>query len=149
RTLRVNDNRRPIALVELLTVGQPATLDTINDGPAQLSRYQLDNHLGSAVLELDGSGRILSYEEYHPFGTTAYRATDSVLEKNPKRYAFTSKERDQETGLSYHGARYYAPWCARWISADPGGLIDGTNQYSYGHNNPVVFHDPNGMESEA
>ena len=95
RTLDVTDGQRRIALVELLTVGTPATTTSINDGPAQLIRYQLDNHLGSAVLELDGNATLLSYEEYHPYGTTAYRATNSAITTSPKRYAFIGKERDR------------------------------------------------------
>jgi len=28
-------------------------------------------------------------------------------------------ERDEESGLNYHGARYYAAWLGRWTSCDP------------------------------
>ena len=38
-----------------------------------LVRYQLGNHLGSASLELDEKGALISYEEYHPYGTTAFQ----------------------------------------------------------------------------
>ena len=34
-------------------------------------------------------------------------------------YKFTGKERDEETGLYYYGARYLDPKYSRWISADP------------------------------
>jgi RHS repeat-associated protein len=36
--------------------------------------------------------------------------------------------------LSYHGARYLAPWLTRWISPDSAGAVDGLNLYVY-----VVF----------
>jgi RHS repeat-associated protein len=147
RTIHVNDDKRRIALVERLVVGTPATASNVNDGQALLIRFELGNHLGSAVLELDTTGKIISYEEYHPFGTSAYRATDSVLEKNPKRYAFAAKERDDETGLYYFGARFYAPWLGRWTSADPAGMVDGANLYAYVRNNPINLVDPNGRES--
>ena len=42
--------------------------------PAQLIRYQFGNHLGSASLELDDAGQIISYEEYYPYGSTSYQA---------------------------------------------------------------------------
>ena len=32
----------------------------------------------------------------------------------PKRYRYTGREQDAETGLYYVGARYYCPWLARW-----------------------------------
>ena len=61
-------------------------------------RYQLGNHLGSAALELDDQAQVISYEEYHPYGTTAYEAARRQTE-TPKRYRYTGKERDEETGF--------------------------------------------------
>ncbi|HEX6839866.1 MAG TPA: toxin TcdB middle/N-terminal domain-containing protein [Polyangia bacterium] len=148
RTLHVTDDRRRIALIELLTVGTPSTPRNVNSGPAQLIRYQLDNHLGSEALELDGIAKLLSYEEYHPYGTTAYRATDGALAMSPKRYAFIAKERDDETGLYYCGLRYYAPWLGRWSGPDPAGMVDGPALYSYCRDNPIRLRDPNGMKDE-
>jgi RHS repeat-associated protein len=147
RTLHVNDGPRRIALVETLTVGTPATPTSVNDGPAQLIRYQLDNHLGSASLELDQAAGVLSYEEYHPFGTTSYRATAGSLGGNPKRFSFMAKEREEETGLSYFGARYHAPWLGRWIATDPAGMTDGSNLFVAFKNNPIRFVDPDGQQS--
>lgn len=49
RTLDLGDGQRRIALVELLTTGTAATTNSVNDGPAQLVRYQIGNHLGSSV----------------------------------------------------------------------------------------------------
>ena len=66
--------------------------------PAQLIRYQFGNHLGSASLELDDQAQIISYEEYYPYGSTSYQAVRSQTEA-PKRYRYTGKERDEETGL--------------------------------------------------
>jgi uncharacterized protein RhaS with RHS repeats len=80
--------------------------------PQQLIRYQFGNHLGSASLELDDQAQIISYEEYTPYGSTSYQAVRSQTE-TPKRYRYTGKERDEESGLYYHGARYYAPWLGR------------------------------------
>jgi hypothetical protein len=39
-----------------------------------------------------------------------------------KRYRYTGKERDDSSGLCYYGARYLAPWLARWISPDSTGV---------------------------
>ena len=44
-----------------------------------LFRYQYSNHLGSACLELDHEAEVISYEEYHPYGTSAYRAVKSGI----------------------------------------------------------------------
>jgi RHS repeat-associated protein len=65
-----------------------------------------------------------------------------------KRYRYTGKEKDEESGLYYHGARYYAAWLGRWTAADPIGVGDGVNVYAYVQGNPVRLVDPSGMGSE-
>lgn len=143
-TLHIMDDKRRIALVETKTVDADAPPFT----PTPLTRFQLGNHLGSACLELDESGAVISYEEYHPYGTTAYQAMDSTAEVSLKRYRYTSKERDEETGLYYHGARYYASWLARWTSTDPIGLAGGINFFAYAANDPVGYIDATGRDPE-
>jgi RHS repeat-associated protein len=114
---------------------------------AALYRYQYGNHLGSACLELDAAANVITYEEYHPYGTSAYRMARNDAEA-PKRYRYTGMERDEESGLSYHTARYYVPWLGRWGSADPEGLIDGLNLYAYVRVNPLQLKDKTGTQAE-
>lgn len=137
-TLHVVDDKQRVAMVETLTFGE-------DEGPAQLIRYQHSNHLGSAVLELDDHADVISYEEYFPFGSTSYQAVRNQTE-TPKRYRYTGKERDEESDFYYHGARYYAPWLARWVSPDPIGIKDGPNLYAYVRARPMTHHDPQGHQ---
>jgi len=141
-TLHVMDDKQRIALVETRTL--PRTPDP--DDPLQLIRYQFGNHLGSASLELDKQAQIISYEEYAPYGSSTYQAVRSQTE-TAKRYRYTGKERDEESGLYYHGARYYSAWLGRWASSDPAGLSDGANSFAALRENPIVLTDPNGKES--
>ncbi len=143
-TLHIMDDQQRIALVETKTLDAEHT----NDLNVPVIRYQLGNHLGSASLELDQEGSVISYEEYYPYGSTSYQAGRSVAEVSLKRYRYTGKERDEETGLYYHGARYYVPWLGRWTSCDPAGMTDGANPHVYARNNPVRLVDPNGAEDE-
>lgn len=139
-TVHVSDNTGLIAQVDT------KTRDDDNDDPANplnvaLIRYQYANHLGSAVLETDENGDPISYEEYHPYGTTAYRSTKPGFDLSLKRYRFSGNERDDETGLYYFGVRYYAAWLGRWTSTDPMGFADGANLFRYSRNSPINYTD--------
>lgn len=126
-------------LVENVIVSADNNLPT-----AVLYRYQYSNHLGSVGLELNEKAEIISYEEYHPYGTTAYQAMNEDIKATAKRYRYTGMERDEESGLAYHSARYYLPWLGRWLSADPIGIGDGINVYSYTSSNPNIYRDSQG-----
>jgi hypothetical protein len=95
-TLHVMDDKQRVALVETRTLGSDGSL-------GQLVRYQFGNHLGSASLEMDGAGVVISYEEYFPYGSTSYQAVDQAIKAAAKRYRYTGKERDEETGLVIMG----------------------------------------------
>ena len=141
-TLHVMDDKQRIALVETRTQGDDGS-------PARLIRYQFGNHLGSVMLELDEASRTISFEEYHPYGTSSYQASNKEIKAVAKRYRYTGKERDEETGFYYHGARYYSTWLGRWITCDPAGLIDGVNIYQYSNRNPLRFFDEKGCQSNS
>ncbi|RAL19961.1 hypothetical protein DL240_19490, partial [Lujinxingia litoralis] len=105
-------------------------------------RYELGDHLGSSSVVVSETGGLISREEYRPYGESSFGSYAK------KRYRFTGKERDEESGLYYHGARYYSPWLCRWTAPDPAGMVDGVNVYAYVRGNPVRLVDPGGMEGE-
>ncbi|KAJ9655127.1 hypothetical protein H2201_008877, partial [Coniosporium apollinis] len=141
-TVNLTDDQDPLCRIDMRSKGRDE-----QGIPDRIARYQLTNHLRSTSMELDDSAKVASYEEYTPFGSTTYSAVDSELEV-PKQRRWCNKERDEENGFYYFGARYYAPWLARWTSADPLGLKDGLNVFVYSSNNPIMRTDPNGMESK-
>ncbi len=62
------------------------------------------------------------------------------------RYTFSGKERDEETGYGYFGARYYNSDLSIWLSVDPmADKYPGVSPYTYCANNPVRLVDPDGM----
>ena len=64
-----------------------------------------------------------------------------------EKHAFSSKERDVETGLSYFGARYYSSELSIWLSVDPmSDKYPSLSPYVYCADNPVKLVDPNGEE---
>jgi insecticidal toxin complex protein TccC len=138
--LRLMDAENCIAERLTWTVGTPPT------GVSQPQlRYQLDNEQGSAMMEVDRAGNLVSYEEYSPYGSTVYALGASLAEVSLKRYRYSGKDRDQVTGFYYYGARHYAPWLGRWLSPDPSGTADGLNLYAFLGGNPVTHVDSDGM----
>ena len=134
-TLHVMDNQRRIAMVR---VGNAFPADI-----APAVKYHLSDHLGSSKAVIDSAGDLINGEEYTPYGENSFGSFAH------KRYRFTGKERDEESGLNYHGARYYASWVGRWTSCDPAGTVDGLNLFMYVTNNPILLRDATGMSCES
>lgn len=95
-TLHIMDSERRIALVESRT-DTPAPSET-------LIRYQFGNHLGSASLELNGQGKIISYEEYTPYLTGPFADTNGVVEYATLKTAFDG----------WYWAMRVAALCSKW-----------------------------------
>jgi RHS repeat-associated protein len=133
--LHVLDNRSRVAIVR---VGHAA-----NDEGGPPVQYHLGDHVGSSAVVVDDSGNWLNREEYFPYGETSFGSFSR------KRYRFVGRERDRESSLSYHGARYYAPWLARWTSCDPAETVDGVNLYRYARSSPLSFSDTSGKQSQT
>lgn len=143
-TVHLMDGESRFALAET------ATTDTTAPAGVGLTlmRHQYHDHIGSAALELDEAGAVISYEEYYPFGATAYQAGRDATETRRKTYRYVGTEQDDITGLYHMGARYYAPWLGRWTASDPAGLVDGPNLYRYARNNPMRMSDRQGTDPD-
>jgi len=142
-TLHLFDGQKRLLMVDqILETDRPAL------GKRNLYRYTLSNHLGSSTLEVDENSDIISYEEYHPYGTTAYQSGRNAAEVKLKRYRYTGMERDEESGLSYHNARHYLPWIGRWAACDPLGIGDGINDYQFVRANPIRLQDGDGTQAK-
>jgi RHS repeat-associated protein len=130
--VHVMDDTHRIALVRL----GPAHPD--DGGP--VAQFHLSDHLGSSNIVIDASGALTKREEFTPYGETSFGSFAR------KRYRFTGKERDEESSLTYHGARYYASWIAGWMSSDPKrSEFPNWSSYHYAFNNPICFSDPSGQ----
>ena len=119
-------------------VGQP------EDIPNDQIRYNYSSETGNRSLELDNVGRIISLEEFYPYGGTALWAASSQTEADYKFIRYSGKERDL-TGLYYYGYRYYLATEGRWLSPDPAGTGDGLNVYGMVANNPILYTDSDGQ----
>lgn len=141
--ISLTSGKRRFSIIETVTLDRTGAGGLMSP----LIRYQLGNQVESSLIELDGGAAMLSYEEYYPFGSTSFQSASAAAQVIPKRYRYTGRERDGESGLYYHGARYYAPWLGRWVSCDPAGLVDGPDRYVYAANNPIRMQDPTGTQT--
>ncbi|MFJ2480951.1 RHS repeat domain-containing protein [Pseudomonas sp. NPDC087598] len=142
--IRSKDNGEEL---HVISIGNARCLHWAKNPPKCVAdnqlRYSLEDHLGSCTMELDRNARIISQEGYYPFGATAWMAADSTIEVSYRFIRYSGKEMDV-SGLYYYGARYYAPWVQRWVSADPAGDVDGLNLYAFVGNDPIGHVDFNG-----
>src|SRR5437588_215869 len=121
-------------------------------------RWLVTDQLGTPRMVIDHTGSLsgVRRHDYFPFGeeigadpswrtaARGYGGGDSVRQK------FASYERDNETGLDYAQARYYANIQGRFTSVDPSrkSIVltnpQSWNRYSYTLNNPLAYVDKNG-----
>ena len=108
--------------------------------------YYHSDHLGSASWITDHDGDPVQHLQYLPYGepyvnirTTGYS----------ERFTFTGKERDEETGYGYFGARYMDhELTAMWLSVDPmADKYPSISPYAYCAWNPIRLVDPDGNEA--
>jgi RHS repeat-associated protein len=133
--IHIMDDKQRVALVR---VGSTETGDI-----APAIQFQLADHLGSSNVVVDATGAPVNREEFLPHGETSFGSFAK------KRFRSTGVERDEESGLNYHGARYYPAWLGRWASCDPIGFSGGVNLYCYCSGNCIGLTDPTGTEPQA
>ncbi len=114
--------------------------------------YYFADQVGSADVVTNATGAMPPEQdiEYHPYGEQQVY-TDTLGQE----YRFTGKERDNESGLDYFGARYYGSSLGRFMTPDWAakptavpyaefGNPQSLNLYSYVGNNPLAHADPDG-----
>jgi len=109
---------------------------------------------GTPLAMTDSGGNVVWRGDYRPFGE---EHLITGTKENDLR--FVGKEKDQETGLLYFGARYMEAMIGRFLAPDPVGPVDEKtgkindknllnpqrlNYYAYGLNNPYRYIDPDG-----
>ena len=103
------------------------------------------DHLGSASWITDSGGAAVQHLQYLPFGEPYVNQRTSGYSE---RFTFTGKERDEETGYGYFGARYMDhELMTMWLSVDPmSDKYPSISPYAYCAWNPVRLLDPDGQE---
>ncbi len=112
---------------------------------------------------LPSNGDALEYIIYSPFGGTLVDVKTGAYENKNK---YTGKEKDEDTGWYYYGARYYDAERGVFLSEDPVFLSLGStkfekeqkqgikdpqiiNSFNYARSNPITYKDPDGNQAQA
>jgi RHS repeat-associated protein len=102
------------------------------------------DYLGNVDLVTERDGKTYEFFTYNPWGEEMHQYNANTFSFSSP-YRFNSKEKDEETGLHYYGARYYQSKLSVWMSVDP--LAHRGQQYSpfvFSFDSPINFTDPNG-----
>ena len=122
--------------------------------------YLTPDHLGSPRVLTSQNGIVVNRRDFFPFGEdiavgVGGRSAGMGYGTDTLRQKFTGYERDEETGLDFAQARYYANALGRFMSSDPvvitgERMIDPQriNLYAYCRGNPLSFIDPTGAVVE-
>ena len=145
------------------------------DGPARTDQYLYDGYRPvvwlrdgiALLLQTDHRGAVTAVTSAGPGASarqTLWRAdpgpwgkspiTDAAASRYDPRLRLVNQLADEETGLSYHIARYYDPATGRFISPDPAGIADALDSdvpealrldlTAYAAGQPSWYFDPDG-----
>ena len=167
--IRVTINATPDAwsrVVEIQAFGTSAGGEKV--------QWLVPDHLGTPRIIVDQTGSLANVRrhDYLPFGEELFAGTGGRTvahgyAADGVRQQFTGYERDNETGLDYAKARYYANMQGRFTGVDPYDInyerqnttvpeeADALfrnyveqpqhwNRYAYALNNPLRYVDPDG-----
>jgi RHS repeat-associated protein len=97
---------------------------------------------GVAGLVDMADGRSAARYDYGAFGELI--ASEGNL-AGAQPLGFATRPTEPDSGLVYHGFRYYQPATGRWLSRDPQQEEGGLNLYSFVQNTPTYWTDPIGL----
>ena len=122
-------------------------LTDYHNGKEEEVYFYHSDHLGSASWITDSIGIPIQHLQYLPYGEP-YVDQRHAGATYSERFRFTGKERDEETGYGYFGARYMDhELMTMWLSVDL--LADkypSISPYAYCAWNPVKLVDPDGRD---
>ncbi len=122
-------------------------LDHLGHITSAMHYYYLKDHLGSIRMTINKNGKVVSYNDYYPYGSIMPMRSKNIAMAD-ERYKFIGKEQDAETGYDWFGVRGYDGLECRLLTIDPHSIsYPGLSPYAYAGDNPISYLDPTGMDS--
>jgi RHS repeat-associated protein len=117
--------------------------------------YAVTDLIQSTAMVFDvWSGKLLETRTHYPNGATETHRAQSSVTMQLEPLSFTTKEADDEVGITYFGQRYLFQHLGRWTTPDPlhvhavgGG--EALNSYHYVSGNLLQARDPEGLCAEC
>ena len=108
--------------------------------------WPLADNLGSIRDIVDSTGAVVNHLTYDAYGNITSETASTV----DHIFAYTGRERDEESDLQFNRARYYDAAIGQWISEDPITFMAGdSNLRRYVSNSPASFTDSTGTTVEG
>jgi RHS repeat-associated protein len=136
-----------------------SALDGIGKGRLTLGfkTYELSNHLGNVLTTISDNviieatltkqARVLSSQDYYPFGMAMTERSYTESQETKYRYGFNGMEREEDMGEGIYdfGARNLDVRLGRFLSVDPRkDEIHAQSTYVFANNIPTSHIDING-----
>ncbi len=120
-------------------------LDHLGHITSAMHYYYLKDHLGSIRMTVNNNGKVVSYNDYYPYGSIMPMRSMNMAMAD-ERYKFIGKEQDAETGYDWFGVRGYNSLGGSFLVVDPlASSMPGWSPYQYTFDNPIRLKDPSGM----
>jgi RHS repeat-associated protein len=121
-------------------------LVTQNITPSTMTENRVWHHydqVGSVMMTSNAGGGLIQQRLADAFGNTISSHFTGTWIDSWTASGHNTKEYDSEADLVYMYQRWYDPKTGTFASMDP--IKDGSNFYIFVENNPLLFHDPNGL----
>ena len=107
--------------------------------------YELTNHLGNVLATINDKGKVVSAQDYYPFGL---KLDGRMFNTEGYRFGFNGKEYDGAFKQLDFGDRMYRDNLGRWLLVDPlAAKYTSLSPYHFGFCNPITTVDRDGREN--
>ncbi|WP_333899140.1 RHS repeat-associated core domain-containing protein [Agrobacterium pusense] len=107
--------------------------------------YQVHtDHLERPIMMTDSAKNVIWRATYLPYGEAQTILGSATLDQR-----FPGQWFQLESGLHYNWHRHYDPTTGRYLQADPLGMPDGPNRWTYVTNSPLMDVDSDGRQKKS